>query len=233
MNGENRLIYGLGTHRNRLFWLLFLILGSTLISGIVVNVFYIDVILGLFLVIIGLYKLGEEIFSKNLKKEQERVSEDIDNVMEWLSHSYEFTKHLKNTHENRLHHLDKKRAEMGDKIENNYRDVVRKVIEVENKLSKTSRELGRERVLVNRVDKLAKLLVKERRMIEKKVYDVSDRQFKALKMIRKNGKITTSKYVKTFRIRDKTALRELKELIKKGFVKRKGKGRATHYVLGL
>jgi len=232
MNGDNRLLYTIGGHRNKMFWLLFIIIGAVLISEIVMNIFFIDILLGLFLVIIGLYKLGEEYITGNLKNEQDRVSEDMNNVMEWLSHSYEFTKKLRDRHENRLHHLDGKRADMDKKIEKNYRELVRKIIGVENKLNKTSRELAREKNLIDKVDKLATLLVRERRMIESKVFDVSERQLKAMKMVRKKGKITTGDYVKRFRVRDKTALREIKELIKKGFLRRRGKGRGIHYILG-
>ncbi len=232
MNGDSGLTYTFGTHRNKVFWLVFIILGAVLVSGIVTSIFYIDVLMGLFLVIIGLYKIGEEFITDNIKREQERVSEDVDNVMEWLSHSYEFTKRLKDTHENRLHHLDSKRANMDKKIEKNYRDIVRKIIEVENRLNKTSKELMREKNLIDRIDKLANLLVRERRMVESKVFDVSDRQIKALKVVRKSGRITTGDYVKRFRIRDKTALREVNDLVKKGFLKRRGRGRAIHYVPG-
>lgn len=231
MNGDSRFMYTLGMHRNKVFWLVFIILGAVLVSGIMTSVFYIDVLMGLFLVIIGIYKLGEEFITDNIKREQERVSEDIDNVMEWLSHSYEFTKRMKDTHENRLHHLDNKRADMDRRIEKNYREIVRKVIEVENRLNKTSKELIREKNLIDRIDKLARLLVRERRMVEGRIFDVSDRQLKVMKMVRKNGEITTGDYMKRFRVREKTALREINELIKKGFLKRIGRGRAIHYVL--
>jgi hypothetical protein len=232
MDGDSRVSYTLGMHRNKIFWVLFIVIGAVLISGMVINVFFIDILLGLFLVIIGLYKFGEEHITDSMRNEQERVSEDMDNVMEWLSHSYEFTKRMRDRHENRLHHLDSKRAEMDGKIEKNYRELVRKIIEVENRLNKTSRDLLREKSLIERVDKLAKLLARERRMIEKKVFDVSDRQMKTLNMVRKKGGIGSRDYRNRFRVNEKTALREIRELIRKGFLKRKGKGRATHYVLG-
>jgi hypothetical protein len=222
----------MGTHRNKIFWLLFVILGATLISGMITSVFYIDVLLGLLLVIIGLYKFGEEFITDNIRKDQQRFSEDIENVMEWLTHSYEFTKRLKDTHESRIHHLDSKRAEMNNRIDKNYREMVRKIIEVENKLNKTSKEVERERNLADRVDKLASLLVRERRMLERKLFDVTERQHKALRMARDRGRITTGDYVKRFGVRDKTALAEINELVRKGFLRKRGKGRAVHYVLG-
>jgi hypothetical protein len=232
MNGESGLTYTFGTHRNKVFWLVFIILGAVLVSGIVTSVFYIDVLMGLFLVIIGLYKIGEEFITDNLKGEQQRVSEDMDNVMEWLTHSYEFTKRMKDTHENRLHHLDHKRADMDKKIEKNYREIVRKIIEVENRLNKTSKGLIREKNLIDRIDKLANLLVRERRMIEGKIFDVSERQMKAIGMVRKNGTVTLKDYMQKFRVRENTAQAEIRELVKKGFLNRRGSGREVHYVLG-
>jgi hypothetical protein len=232
MNGDNSVSYVIGAHRNKIFWALFIVLGATLISGMIANMFYVDVLLGLFVITIGLYKLGEEFITNSFRKEQQRVSEDMDNIMEWLSHSYDFTKRLKDSHENRIHHLDSKRAEMGDKVENNYRELVKKIIQVENKLNRTTREMSKERILINRVDRLADLLVKERRMVENKVFDVSDRQFRALRAVRKDGMIRTGDYAKTFRVRDKTALIEINDLVKKGFLKKSGKGRGIHYILG-
>lgn len=233
MNGDNRLIYNIGFHKDRIFWVLFLILGVGLIASMIINVFYVDVLLGLILITMGLYKLGEEYYSRHFHKEHQRISEDMDNVMEWLTHNYEFTKRMKDTHENRLHHLDRKRADMENKIEGNYRDVVRKVIEIENKLNKNSKEIAKDRNLSKKADKLARLLQRERRMIENRIFDVSDRQMKTLRMVRKNGQIRTGEYVKAFRVREKTALRELKELVKKKFLRKRGKGRGTHYILGL
>ncbi len=230
MNWDNRFMYWIGDHRNKVFWLLFIILGSFMISGMILNIIYIDIILGLFIVTIGLYKLGEEFITDRLGHEQKRIVNDMDGVLEWLNHSYEFTKSLQSRHENRIHKLDNKRAHMDKKIENNYREIVRKIIEVENKLNKTTKDVHKERNLVDKVDKLASLLVRERRIVEKKIFDVSERQLKALRFVRKNGRITTGEYMKNLRVRDKTALIELKELVKKGFVRRKGKGRAIHYI---
>lgn len=232
MNGENRFFYAIGTNRNKIFWFLFMILGVILITGMITSVYYIDVLLGMFLVIIGFYKFGEEFITSSMRKDHQRFYEDIENVMEWLTHSYEFTKRLKDTHENRIHHLDSKRAEMNSKIDKNYRELVRKIIEVENRLNKTSKEVEREKNLADRVDKLAGLLVSERRMLERKLFDVTERQHKALRMVRDAGRITTGDYVKRFGVRDKTALAEINELVRKGFLRRRGKGRAVHYVLG-
>lgn len=232
MNRDNRLIYSIGMHKDRIFWALFLVLAAGLIASMIANIFYIDVLLGLIVITMGLYKLGEEYYSRHFHKEHQRMAEDMDNVMEWLTHSYEFTKRMKDTHENRLHHLDRKRAQIENKVESNYRDVVRKVIEIENKLNRNTKEIAKDRNLSKKADKLARLLQRERRMIENRIFDVNDRQMKALRIVRKKGKIKTGDYVKAFKVKDKTALRELKELVKKKFLSKRGKGRGTHYVLG-
>jgi ATP-dependent DNA helicase RecG len=61
---------------------------------------------------------------------------------------------------------------------------------------------------------------------------LNDRQKKAIFFIKQNGSITNKQYQKLTKITDRTALRDIKELINKKVLHKIGTtGRATHYVI--
>ena len=60
---------------------------------------------------------------------------------------------------------------------------------------------------------------------------LNERQKKALKFIKREGKITNREYRDMFNIVKDTAIRDLKELVDKKIVTRKGAGRNVHYGL--
>lgn len=79
-------------------------------------------------------------------------------------------------------------------------------------------------------DKLFEM-VKPIRELSLKDLGLNDRQVKALKHLQKNLKITAQEFVKIFKVDRKTAQRDLKELTKKGFITKTGKGKKTEYAL--
>lgn len=56
------------------------------------------------------------------------------------------------------------------------------------------------------------------------------RQLSAIEYVIKNRKITRFEYEKNYMISKRTAVRELKELVRTGIFGIKGKGPKTHYV---
>ena len=67
--------------------------------------------------------------------------------------------------------------------------------------------------------------------IEKAGLELNERQKKAFKHLLGEGKISTKDYCELNNIVPDTANRDLKDMVKKGLVKRVGKGRSTHYAL--
>jgi len=59
--------------------------------------------------------------------------------------------------------------------------------------------------------------------------DISERQKIAIKAVKKAGHITNSEYRALFDITDRTALRDIEELIDMSILKKEGAGRATQY----
>ncbi|MCG2713340.1 MAG: DeoR family transcriptional regulator [Candidatus Omnitrophica bacterium] len=66
---------------------------------------------------------------------------------------------------------------------------------------------------------------------EKILEELNERQKKAIEYIRKNGKITRKEYEKLCKTSERTANRELTELIKKGIIKKTGSGVKFYYKL--
>ncbi len=64
-----------------------------------------------------------------------------------------------------------------------------------------------------------------------KEFGLHERQSKIVKHLGKYGKITRVEYEKLLDVSPRTASRELQELCKKGLIKKKERGPATHYVM--
>lgn len=127
---------------NRLFWILFVVIGIILIMGAAFGVLsLVEVLLAFIVIAIGAEKLGEEISDKRLQDEQGRINRDLLFISRWLENNNIFTRQLKDRHEMRFLKLDNKRAEIEKRHETGYRELARKIFDVENKLNEVSRAL--------------------------------------------------------------------------------------------
>lgn len=221
-------------HYNKFFWLIFLAAGMTFIAGIfwpISAIFYFQVLVGAIIIIAGVHRIGEELNSRSLRRVQARLDRDIDEIIQWMTKSYDYTVTFKNRHENRIHSLDKKRADLEKRFDSHTEGVAKKMIEVENKVNATLKRAERDALVLERIEDMAKRMIKERELIERRMLDISARQARALKHIRSSGRITNKEYREIYKVSEKSAYNELKDLESKGLIKRKGKGRTTHYVL--
>jgi hypothetical protein len=234
MNGFNCILDTYLCHYGKLFWLLFALAGTMFVATVflgAVSLFYLDIILGVALVVMGVHMLGEEFFHRSMRKSHDDSNRTINELLQWAEKSYDYTRAFKDRHERRIYRLDHKRSEHEKMVDEQFRSAVKKVIELENKLNKAVRTLDRERTLITRLDSMARDLLKERQFIERRVLDLSPNQFRALQFLRKHERMTNKDYRVHFRVSDKKAYNELMSLIQKGLIKRMGKGRTTHYVL--
>ncbi|MEO8288280.1 MAG: hypothetical protein ABI670_17785 [Chloroflexota bacterium] len=60
---------------------------------------------------------------------------------------------------------------------------------------------------------------------------LNERQLRALEIVQEQGSIRNDSYRATTDISDRTAARELRELVDLGLLVRRGSGKALHYVL--
>ncbi len=234
MNGFNHILDTYLCHYSKLFWLLFTLAGTMFIATVslgLVSLFYLDVILGVALVVVGIHMLGEEFSHRRIRKSQDDSVRAINELLQWAEKSYDYTRAFKDRHEMRIYRLDHKRAEHENKVEEQFRSAVKKVIELENKLNKAVRSLEQEKNLITKLDRVARDILKERQFIERRVLDLSLTQLRALQFLRRRGRLTNKDYRRQFKVSDKKAYNELMALSQKGLIKRQGKGRTTHYVL--
>lgn len=129
---------------NIVFWLLFVIVGGFVITGSFIRVIFIDILFGLFLVIIGVLKLCEDITRRNIDRKHENMNKNMDYLTNRVGMNTTLTKILKEKHNHRFMHMDRKRAEIENAIENNYRELAKKIMHVENKLNEVGNALARE-----------------------------------------------------------------------------------------
>lgn len=61
--------------------------------------------------------------------------------------------------------------------------------------------------------------------------DINERQNKAVQYVKKNGKITNAVYREVYEITDRTALRDIEELVDLKILKKEGAGRSTKYLI--
>jgi len=221
-------------HYNKFFWLIFLAAGITFIAGLVWSitlVFYFQVLLGALIITAGVHRLGEELNSRSLKRVQARIDRDIDEIIQWMTKSHDYTLSFKNRHENRLMRLDKKRADLENRFDSHSDGMAKKMIEVENKVNRTLKRAERDALVLDKIEQMAKEMIREKDILERRILDLSARQVRALKQIRKSGQITNKEYRVSYKVSEKSAYNELRDLESKGLITKKGRGRTTHYVL--
>ena len=241
MNTFNGITYRYLCHYNRLFWLFFLIAAAIFIitaSTSLLDIFYLEAVIGLLLVVAGINRIGDEFFNRRIKEAHDDSVRTINELLQWAEKSYDYTRAFKDKHEKRLFRLDHKRIEHTEKIDEQFRAAVKKILKMDNNLGKTLRALNQEKAVlekekknITRLDKLTRDVLRERSFIERKVLELNNNQFRALQHIRDTGMITNKDYRIRFRVSDKGAYNELMALVQKGLIKRAGKGRTTHYVL--
>jgi hypothetical protein len=237
----NRLAEGYVRHYNRLFWLFFVIAGALFVSSVFLGVLgelYIEIVLGFLLVVVGIHRTGEEFLNMRVKESQDASIRTINELLQWAEKSYDYTRAFKEKHEKRLFHLDERRADLENKLDEQFRLAVKKIIDLENRMNKGTR-IPAEPVPTARIEIIPPTApvpaAKSAAMSsspEGRLTDLSRTQLRAIQFLRREGRITNKDYRRLFRVSDKKAYNELAFLHKLGLIKRVGKGRNTHYVLG-
>lgn len=120
---------------NRLFWVFFIVMGALIVLGVSSRAQFLDVLLGIMLIALGANKLEIEMRHNRLEAEKRDTDSRIRTIDSMIADTHSLASGTRGTHELRLHKLDGKRAEQERKIEQNYRDLVRKIFELENKMN--------------------------------------------------------------------------------------------------
>jgi len=127
------------THYNKVFWGLFLAAVAVMFTAVLGSLPILDILLALILIVIALHKVEEDMLHHRLGHDKVDNEINMRRVNHLLGNHFLFTRNLRDSHEFRLHNLDTKRVELDGKIEQKYREIVRKVLEVENELNRISK----------------------------------------------------------------------------------------------
>ncbi len=111
-----------------LFWLLFVVVGAGLAMS-----FPTELMLGLLVVMFGVFKVVSDAESRRVEGEREKLRKALDGLKEWLEREHALVQELARP----APPADAKALEK--KLEQAYRDLVRKVVSVENRLNEVSR----------------------------------------------------------------------------------------------
>ncbi len=257
MSHINRVITEYMNHYNKLFWLFFAVAGGIFILSTTIGwitLAYLDLALGLIIIAAGVHRIGDEFFKRRIINAQMEQVRSINELLQWAEKSYDYTRAFKDRHEKRLHRLDVKRALHEDKTEEQFRDAVKKIIQMENRLNKALKPVlpvrsGTPTVTKTSVPIVTKTTVTSKtapgtravttkkvvetttKVVKPRLGDLDKNQSQAIKYLRNEGKITNKEYRNAFKVSDKKAYNDLVVMYNMGLIKRKGKGRNTHYVL--
>jgi hypothetical protein len=197
---------------NITFWTVFILSGAVLISGLITNIIFLDILLSTIVIAIGFHGLLEEITARENRKAFRKLDDSLQQLSEWFQKSHLFIKSIKEKHELRLHHLDTKRAQTEQKLEKKSRELTKRMIEIENKFNTLKKSLS---------EKYKPLTKPERRYA------------RAIKILRKEGLITASIYSRRMAISTSIAGKDLTKMASIGIIKKRGKGRNVYYILAI
>jgi len=126
---------------DKIFWILFVIIGAAVIVSSSVNVIFVDILLGLIIIILGIHKLAQEKESKKMFRISKDAQKKLTHIIDWLEQSHKYAKNINAKAEYRFDKIHKKHQKLDDDIENKFNMVAKRVFELENLLKDISRVL--------------------------------------------------------------------------------------------
>ncbi len=195
------------------FWLFYMAAGAILISGFIMSSIFADLLLSAVVITIGFHGLLEEFTARENRKAFRRLDGSLQQLTEWIEKSHLFAKSAKEKHDLRLYHLDARRAQAEQKLEKRNRELSRKIIDLENRITSIRKTISGE--------KYNPLSSFERRIA------------KAVTFLKKEGIMTQASYSRKAGVSAGIARVDLRKMLEMRIVKKKGKGRNTYYILAV
>ncbi|MBI4020976.1 MAG: hypothetical protein HY369_01925 [Candidatus Aenigmarchaeota archaeon] len=116
-----------------LFWIIFIL------AGVFFFLRSVEIVAGLLVVLLGVHRLGTEVRLREQRKERTQLQATLEDIRQWMERDYAFLQELRDRYDNRFFNLSKQKLETQRQIDKSYRDLVRKIMDVENKLNQISR----------------------------------------------------------------------------------------------
>jgi hypothetical protein len=177
-------------HRyDKVFWLMFVILEAAIVIGNAWNYTPMGVILGFLVLAVGFARFGDYMVHKEREAAMKKHNSAIERMKSWLNNQYQLTQGIKELHEYRLHNMEKRKIDLDEKIESNYRELARKIMEIETRLNLVSK------VVIAQQQKKAPAEEPKRpieKAAEKPPMDPFDAAWKTvMEIARRDGHVTT------------------------------------------
>ncbi|MFH1237343.1 MAG: hypothetical protein V1648_02985 [Candidatus Aenigmatarchaeota archaeon] len=134
-------------HWDKIFWLFFILMCIAIAIGGVTRLISAEffVVLGIFMVIMGAGKLASEITHRKVMNYQDDIYKKLHQMSQHIEKTFELASMNKEKNEFRIGKLHQSRKDMDKKIDKNYRDLARKIIETENSVNKLYKMTGNKR----------------------------------------------------------------------------------------
>lgn len=195
------------------FWAFYVLAAATLIAGLIAGVIIIDLLLAAMVIAIGFHGLLEEHSVRDGRKAFRRLETSFQQLGETIEKSHLFLRSVNERYELRLHNLDSRHSQAEQKLEKRNRDLSRKIVDLENRVSSLRKTLSGEKY--------------------KPLTSFERRAGRAITVIRKVGMITPSVYSARLRVSSAIARNDLKKMAGMRIVKRRGTGRNAYYILAI
>ena len=134
-------------HWDKIFWIFFALMGLAIVAAQSAGVVSVDffIVMGVFLVVVGSGKLAEEISKRRLISYQNDTYRKLHQLSQNLERTFNIASMNKDKTEFRIEKLHQSRKETEKKMGKNYRDLARKIIELENRMNKLAKAVGKKK----------------------------------------------------------------------------------------
>ena len=125
---------------NHIFWAVFV--AAAIVSIIIAlgDLFFFGVIFCLFVILAGIAKLEQDKNNKEIIDSFDTIDDEMSTLSRNFEKSHLYTRDTRDQTDSRIQKFESKRIETEKQIEKMYRDVVKKIIQIENSLNKMNKE---------------------------------------------------------------------------------------------
>lgn len=122
-------------NKSLLFWIIF--------AGAGILVFvrfpFGEIVIGIMVIAVGIYTLGRELEEQRQVEERAQLKDTLIQIQDWLQSEHAYVKNLESKYENRFFQTNKKRISIEKKLEKQQRDVIKKILDLDNRLMEVAR----------------------------------------------------------------------------------------------
>jgi hypothetical protein len=132
-------------HWDKVFWVLFAVIAISLVTGIIAAAIPFEsfLVLLVLVVIVGAGKLSEELSDLKVIGYQDDIYKKLSSISQQLEHTFDLASKHKRSTEYRVQKLDSRRIDTDIKLEKKYRELISKIIEIENKVNRLTKEMNK------------------------------------------------------------------------------------------